>query len=122
MTLIQTKVFDNIKATVLEDVQKWLGDNPITPQNILDLILYVMNSVEQNSSTTTTGADKKQLCSSVITNLLSNIDIPNKDVVVSTISNVFDSFVENVIDVAKNPDTYNFGQIVQDVKKKCNIL
>ena len=121
MTLIQTKIFDNIKATVLADVQKFVGDNPITPQNVLDLILYVMNSVEQNSSTTTTGADKKQLVSSVITTLLSGLDIPNKDVVASTISNVFDSFVENVIDVAKNPGTYNFGQIVQNVKK-CVIL
>ena len=100
--------FKNIVVTSLSQVkQKDILDN-INPQNILSLITCVMVAIDKNYKSIP-GIDKKQLCLNMIFDFIneSRINKEKKNYILMIISDIYDTYVENIIKVSKGEISIN---------------
>lgn len=90
-------------ATKIQGMSKTL-----TPNNVLDFILLAMKIVEEKNIS---GDDKKKIVYLTLLKLINNLDdnsIKERRFVQTILDNVFNSFVDNTINVSKNPKDYFF--------------
>lgn len=93
----------------------------INPKNILTVITFTMATVEKNFKNLN-GVDKKQMCLNIIFVLLeeSSINREKKDYISSLITDIYDSYVENIIKVSKGE--FDINKVVSITKRFFKIL
>lgn len=110
--LIKQKLFETLSEFDKEN----LIEN-INPKNVFNLVTIIMSLVD---TTKLSGLDKKQLTLTLIQDIIqhSNINEENKSYILDIVTNVFDPFVENIIDVSKG----NFKINISKIKSIVNFL
>jgi hypothetical protein len=109
--IIRYSVINEIKNTQV------ISDS-INPKGVLNLLMKVMVYIERYNIFETgkllSGEEKKQLAFNIISDIVkkSNVIPEKKQFILDILNNVFDPFVENIIDISKNKVTLNKDPIV----------
>lgn len=86
--------------------------NNINPKNIIDLTTIIMAIVDKNSKNLS-GSDKKQMTLNIIYDIIehSNISLEYKSYILDIVNNIYDGFVENIINVSKGKYNINTTKV-----------
>jgi hypothetical protein len=109
--IIRYSVINEIKNTQV------ISDS-INPKGVLNLLMKVMVYIERYNIFETgkllSGEEKKQLAFNIISDIVkkSNVIPEKKQFILDILNNVFDPFVENIIDISKNKVTLNKDPVV----------
>ncbi len=118
--MVEMKIKDLVVEKLISLNKQEILEN-INPKNILTLITFSMAIVEKNFKNLK-GVDKKQMCLNAIFDLLEESSINNekKDYISSLITDIYDSYVENIIKVSKGE--FDINKVVPIAKKLFKIL
>lgn len=95
----------------IKDVIDNLFNNKITPANILPIITNLMSIIDKTLNIP--GNEKKQICMDIIYEIILTDDntsvIVDKGYTITMLNNIFDTFINNIIDVSKGEFNINKG-------------
>ncbi len=110
--IIRYSVINEIKNT------QEISDS-LNPKGIMNLLVKIMVYIERYNISETgkllSGEEKKQLALNIISDIVkkSNIIPEKKKFILDILNNVFDPFVENMIDISKNKINLNKAPVVE---------
>ncbi len=104
-------LFDK-SETVYDKLINKIGENSkdvqVNPANIVPITIQTMSLINKYTDLGTSGADKKKICYTVIDKLMANVEVNDKDLVVSFVANTLNVLIDSVIDITKGKYKFNY--------------
>ncbi len=99
---------ENVYTQLINKIEANSKDIQVNPVNIIPITIQTMSLINKYTDSNTSGDDKKKICHTVLDKLMANVEINDKELVMSFLTNTLNTFIDSVIDISKGKYKFNY--------------